>query len=135
MANEILTSGIKVSYATTASGEFTRIMNVENFPDLGGSKDKVEVTNLGDTCHRYIDGIDNYGDTLTFSVFYDKAEFNALKALTGIVYWKIELPDDASSGTTCTFSGSCNVVIAGASGNEALKYNLNITPNSAMVFA
>lgn len=132
MANEILTSGIKVSYATTASGEFTRIMNVEDFPDLGGSKDKVEVTNLGDTAHRYIDGIDNYGDTLTFNCFYDKTEFDVLKALTGIIYWKVELRDD---GTVCTFSGSCNVNISGGKPGEAVKYALNITPNSAMVFA
>lgn len=138
MANEVCTSKVKVFYkATSAGSDYTRIVNVEDFPDLGGEKDKIEVTNLGDASHRYIDGIDNYGDTLTFNVFYDKTEFSALNALTGIVYWKIDLGDGESDGssTVCTFSGSCNVKISGSTGNNALKYTLNITPNSKMIFA
>lgn len=136
MANEIGTHKIKVYYKTSSTGsDYTQIVNVDSFPDLGGTKDRVEVTNLSDSCHRYIDTIDNYGDTLTFTAYYDKTEFNAVKALIGVVYWKVEINDNDSAPTACTFSGSVDVQIGGGGVGEALKYNINITPNSAMVFA
>lgn len=136
MANEVGTHKIKVYYKTSAAAEqYTHLVNVDSFPDLGGSKDKIEVTNLSDSCHRYIDGIDNYGDTLTFTAYFDKTEFAAVSALTGIIYWKVEIDDDVSNPTTCTFTGSVNFQIAGGGVGEAVKYNINITPNSAMVFA
>ena len=137
MANEIGVDKIKVYYKATSTAEsYTQIVNVDSFPDLGGSKDKIEVTNLSDGCHRYIDGIDNYGDTLTFTAYYDKAEFAAVNALKGVVFWKVEINDDETNPTTCTFSGTVSVQLGGNSvGANAMKYNINITPNSAMVFA
>lgn len=135
MANEVGTHKIKVYYDAAGEGTWTHIVNVDSFPDLGGSKDKIEVTNLSDTCHRYIDGIENYGDTLTFTAFYDKAEFDAVSALEGIVNWKVEITLDGSEKAECTFSGSCNTVLAGGGVGEGVKYNIDITPNSAMVWA
>ena len=129
-----LTKGLKLSYKATSGGStFTDLTNLQEFPDLGGSRDTVETTTLDDSAHVYIDGLENYGDSLEFIFLYEKTQFEALQALSGIIDWKVTLP--GTSGATCTFKGSCSVRLNGTGTNDALKYTLTITPNSAAVWA
>ena len=129
-----LTKGLKLSYKATSSGStYTDLTNLQEFPDLGGSRDTVETTTLDDAAHVYIDGLENYGDSLEFTFLYEKTQFEALQALSGNVSWKVTLP--GTSAATCSFSGSCSVRLNGTGVNDALKYTLAITPSSAAVWA
>jgi len=129
-----LTKGLKLSYKATSSGStFTDLTNLQDFPDLGGSRDTVETTTLDDAAHVYIDGLENYGDSLEFTFLYDKTQFSALQALSGNIDWKVTLP--GTGAATCTFKGSCSVRLNGAGVNAALTYTLAITPSSAAVWA
>ena len=130
MANEVLSQGIKFSYKV-GEAEFIELDNLLEIAELGGDVEAVEVTNLGDTAHRYIDGLRNYGDTLTFKFNYDGAQFDTLNNLTGIIDWKVTLPDEVS----CTFKGSCSVKLDGVGINAPITYSLNIKPNSEMIWA
>ena len=40
----ILSKGVKLSYKATAAGTFAEIPNLQEFPDLGGAAEKVDVT-------------------------------------------------------------------------------------------
>ena len=126
----VISKGIKLSYKT-AENTYTELTNLQEIPELGGDAEAIEITTLGDSAHMYTDGILNYGDSLPFVFLYEKTQFTTLQGLTGSVDWKVSLPDSS----TCSFSGSCSVKLAGVGVNAALTYTLSIKPDSAMVWA
>lgn len=126
MDNAVISKGIKLSYGKDTA--FTELTNLQEIPELNGDTDAIEITTLADAAHTYTDGLKNYGDSLPFKFLYEKEQFNTLNGLTGSHNWKVELPD----GSTCTFSGTCSVKLAGVGASAALSYTLSIKPNSAM---
>ena len=132
----VISKGITLSYKAASGSTFTELNNLMEIPELGGSKDSIEVTTLADSAHVYTDGIDSYGDSITFKFLYDATQFAALQALNGVVTWKVSLPDGANGAvdTTCTFSGTAAVKLDGVGVNAALTYQLSIRPISAMVW-
>lgn len=127
----IKTQGIKLSYK--AGEAWTDLHDCLGIPELGGTKDKIEITTLDSTAHEYMNGLDNYGDSLDFQFLYKDEQFRALNALEGVVEWKVTLP--APSTMSATFSGECAVRLDAAAGNDKVTYTLGITPSSAIVFA
>ena len=126
-----ISKGIKLSYKTSNGESYTELTNLQEIPELGGDAESIEITTLADAAHMYTDGILNYGDNLPFVFLYEKTQFTTLQGLTGSVDWKVSLPDNS----TCSFSGSCSVKLAGVGVNAALTYTLSIKPDSAMVWA
>ena len=127
----VISKGIKLSYKTSGGENYTELTNLQEIPELGGDAEAIEITTLADSAHMYTDGILNYGDSLAFIFLYEKTQFTTLQGLTGSVDWKVSLPDDS----TCSFSGTCSVKLAGVGVNAALTYTLSIKPNSAMTWA
>lgn len=132
MATGILSKGIKLGYSATKSSTYTDIPDLQEVPNLGGSAEKVEVTTLTDSNHRYINGIKDFGD-LEFKFLYDNStetsNYRVLKGLetTGAVtYWQVTFPD----GTKFTFSGQVSTQIDSAAVNSALTFTATITLNS-----
>ena len=127
-----ISKGIKLSYkAAGGESQFTDLTNLQEIPELGGDVEAIEITTLSDAAHMYTDGILNYGDSLPFVFLYEKEQFATLQGLSGSVNWKVSLPDNS----TCSFSGTCSVKLAGVGVNAALTYSLNIKPDSAMTWA
>ena len=127
-----ISKGIKLSYkATSGDSQFTELTNLQEIPELGGDVEAIEITTLSDAAHMYTDGILNYGDSLPFVFLYEKEQFTTLQGLSGSVNWKVSLPDNS----TCSFTGTCSVKLAGVGVNAALTYTLSIKPDSAMVWA
>ena len=126
-----ISKGIKLSYKTSGGETYTDLTNLQEIPELGGDAESIEITTLADAAHMYTDGILNYGDSLPFVFLYEKTQFTTLQGLTGSVDFKVSLPDNS----TCSFSGTCSVKLAGVGVNTALTYTLSIKPDSAMVWA
>jgi hypothetical protein len=131
MANEVISKGITLSYKNGTAGDFVELTNLSEIPELGGDVEAIEVTNLSDGAHRYVDGIKNYGDSLGFKFYYEKQQFETLNGLTGVIQWKVTLPDN----TSCSFSGTSSIKLDGVGINAALTYTLNVKPNSEMIWA
>lgn len=127
----VISKGIKLSYKTGSGSSFTDLTNLQEIPELGGNSEAIEITTLEDAAHMYTDGILNYGDSLAFTFLYEKTQFETLQDLTGSVSWQVTLPDN----TTCTFTGTSSVKLAGVGVNAALTYTLNVKPDSAMTWA
>lgn len=125
----VISKGITLSYKN--GGEFIELTNLQEIPELGGDSEAIEITTLADAAHVYTDGLLSYGDSLGFVFLYEKEQFTTLNGLSGTSEWKVELPD----GTTCTFSGTSSVKLAGAGIATALTYTLSVKPNSAMAWA
>ena len=107
------------------------LTNLQEIPELGGTRESIEITTLGDDAHMYTDGILNYGDNIAFKFLYEKEQFTTLNGLKGTQTIVVTLPDSS----TCTFSGTCSVKLDGVGINAPLTYTLNVKPNSAMVWA
>ena len=107
------------------------LTNLQEIPELGGTRESVEITTLGDDAHMYTDGILNYGDNISFKFLYEKEQFTTLNGLKGTQNVVVTLPD----ASTCTFTGTCSVKLDGVGINAPLTYTLNVKPNSAMVWA
>ena len=120
-----ISKGITLSYGDKA------LTNLMEIPELGGDREKIEVTVLSSEAHVYTDGIYNYGDSLTFKFLYEEEQFMTLNSLVGEQQWKVTLPD----GATCSFGGTCSVKLDGVGINAALTYSLMVTPSSQMTWA
>ena len=69
----------------TTSGSSTtyeKLVDIKDFPDLGGAPEMLETTTLSDKMQTYIPGIQSL-DALEFNANYTKEEFTKLKALEG----------------------------------------------------
>lgn len=130
MSNAIISKGITLSYKTSGGSSYTTLTDLQEIPELGGDSEAIEITTLDDAAHMYTDGILNYGDSLAFIFLYKKEQFTTLQGLEGSIEWKVSLPDS----TTCTFSGTSSVKLAGVGVNAALTYTLSIKPNSSMTW-
>ena len=127
----VISKGIKLSYKAASGDSYIELTNLQEIPELGGDAEAIEITTLADAAHMYTDGILNYGDSLAFIFLYEKTQFTTLQGLEGSQDWKVSLPDNS----TCSFSGTCSVKLAGVGVNAALTYTLSIKPNSAMAWA
>lgn len=125
----VISKGITLSYKVADS--FIALTNLQEIPDLGGTKEAIEITTLADAAHMYTDGLINYGDSLEFKFLYEGTQFEALNALKAASEWQVALPD----GATCVFSGTSSVRLDGVGVNAALTYTLAIKPTSEMVWA
>lgn len=102
------------------------LKGLQDIPELGGTKEAIEITCLEDEARKYTDGIENYGDSIPFTFLYDADQFASFETSTEADTWKVTLPD----GKFCTFQGKGSVKLNGVGVNGALTYTLNIRPNS-----
>ena len=61
---------------------YEKLIDIKEFPDLGGAPEMLETTTLSDNMQTYIPGIQSL-DALEFTANYTKTDFTKLKALEG----------------------------------------------------
>lgn len=84
----VLTKGIELRYREANSegefsGDFTKLNDLQEIPDLGGTTDTVEVTTFDDAAHMYIKGLLDYGDSVDFTFLYEATQFAMFGAMNG----------------------------------------------------
>lgn len=132
--SELLSKGIHLDICEdetiSDSSVFKTLYGLSSVPDVGGSPEKIEVTNLSDGNKRYIQGIKDYGD-LEFEFYYNKEEEssaedirNSYQKLREIekanksIWWQLVYPD----GTGHRWKGGVSVKRSAAGVNEALSF-------------
>ena len=122
------------------------LYGLKSTPELGGAREKKEVTNLLDTAHRYIAGLYRYDD-LTFDFYYNSADptpgitasqtaaaFRAARAveLSGAsVQQKVQFPD----GTYFTWSGQVSTRIRKMEVDGVMEFSIVSIPNTPLVYS
>lgn len=119
----ILTKGVAFKMGAVAtSPTYTEVPNLQEFPDLLGSFESVDVTTLADNWKHYIPGIRDVGGSLAFAFLYDNTatgNFRTIKAAEGTEKAiEIAFPD----GTKFHFNGYVGAQINGKGVNEALTF-------------
>jgi hypothetical protein len=128
----LLSKGIKLSYKMDGDSTWNELTNLQEIPEIGnGAPEKIEVTVLSDEAKKYIAGLGDSGQELSFKFLYEKAQFSTLAALDGTQDWQVELPD----GATASFSGVPSVKMGSAGTNAAVNYSLTIIVESLITFA
>ena len=122
------------------------LYGLKSTPELGGEREKKEVTNLLDTAHRYIAGLYKYDD-LTFDFYYNSAETNpnvsaaqtaaAFRAARAVelsgasVQQKVVFPD----GTYFTWTGQVSTKIKKMDADGVMEFSIISVPNTALTYS
>ena len=117
---------------------YEKLIDIKNFPDLGGAPEMLETTTLSDGMQTYIPGIQSL-DGLEFTANYDKEAFSSLKDMEGEEYEFSVWFGGTESGSTVTptgengkfnFSGQLSVYPVGGDVNAVVEMNINIAPST-----
>jgi hypothetical protein len=117
---------------------YTKLIDIKDYPDLGGEPEMIETTTLSDKMHTYVDGVQSL-DALTFTANYDKTDYAKIKALEGAVHDFAVWFGGEGEGSSLTptgsegkfkFSGTVSVYVTGGGVNEATNMNITIAPST-----
>lgn len=131
-------STYKVFLMHKASATWEKLIDIKEFPDLGGSPEMLETTTLSDKMQTYIPGIESL-DSLEFSSNYTLADYKTLKALEGKDEQYAVWFGGTESGDTVTptgtdgkfkFKGQLSVFPVGGGVNEVVGMTITIAPST-----
>ena len=117
---------------------YEKLIDIKNFPDLGGAPEMLETTTLSDGMQTYIPGIQSL-DGLEFTANYDKEDFSTLKAMEGTEYeFSVWFGGTVSGGTVTPtgdngkfdFSGQLSVFPVGGDVNAVVEMTISIAPST-----
>ena len=130
-------------YKASGASDYTKLVDIKDYPDLGGAPEMLETTTLSDSMQTYTAGIQSL-DAMTFSCNYSKADYETIKALEQntsdtdfAIYFggtetsgKITTPDDKF-----TFKGKISVFVTGGGVNEVRGMTVTIAPSTVITKA
>lgn len=122
---------------------YEKVIDIKDFPDLGGAPEMLETTTLSDKMQTYIPGIQSL-DALEFTANYTKTDFTKLKALEGkeesyAVWFGGEktggvLTPTGSDGKF-EFKGQLSAFPVGGGVNEVVDMTVTIAPSTPITVA
>ena len=131
-------SSYKTFLMVKESAAFEKLVDIKNFPDLGGSPEMLETTTLSDGMQTYIPGIQSL-DGLEFTANYDKTDFDKLKAMEGQEFDFSVWFGGTVAGSVVTptgengkfdFKGYLSVFPVGGDVNAVVEMTISIAPSS-----
>lgn len=123
---------------STDGSQYEKLIDIKDFPDLGGAPEMLETTTLSDSMQTYIPGIQSL-DALEFNTNYTKEDFEKLKALEGQDLHYAVWFGGTVSGSTVTptgadgkfeFKGSLSAFPVGGGVNEVIGMTVTIAPST-----
>ncbi|MBE6683472.1 MAG: phage tail protein [Ruminococcaceae bacterium] len=131
-------STYKVFLMKKENDAYAKLVDIKDFPDLGGSPEMLETTTLSDKMQTYIPGIQSL-DALEFNANYTKADYAKIKALEGqeldLSVWfggtetNGTLTPDGSDGKF-NFKGYVSVFVVGGGTNEVIGMTVSVAPST-----
>jgi len=134
----ISTYKVFLMYKASASADYTKLVDIKEFPDLGGEPELLETTTLTDGAQTFIPGIQQL-DSMTFTANYTKTDYTTLKGLEGTEKSYAVWFGGTVSGTTVTptgsdgkfeFDGQLSVYANGGGVNEVVNMSITIAPST-----
>lgn len=134
----ISTYKVFLMHKGASESAYTKLIDIKEFPDLGGDPEMLETTTLSDKMQTYIAGIQSL-DGLSFTANYDLTNFKALKALEGknekFAVWfggtenAGTLTPTGSDGKF-SFDGQLTAYPTGGGVNEVVDIGITIAPST-----
>lgn len=127
-------------YKSSSSSDYTKLVDIKDYPDLGGEPEMLQTTTLSDKMHTYVAGIQSL-ESLTFTTNYNLADFKTVQALEGSQHdFAVWFGGTESGGTVTptgsegkfTFSGELVVYVNGGGVNEVTDMTITIAPSTVI---
>lgn len=119
-ANTILKS------ASEKAGTFTKLLDITDYPDLGGTPNMLDTTDLSATKFQTsILGLQEAPD-LTFEANYDLETYTTISAMTGVHWFNLEFGDAGVDGIF-EWSGDISIYAGGGGVDEVRKMTVTIS--------
>lgn len=132
-------STYKTSLMTSDDGTaWEKLLDIKDFPDLGGEPEMLETTTLSDNMQTYIAGIQSLS-ALTFTANYTLTDYKKLNAVAGMRKHYAVWFGAAESGGTLTpdgtdgkfsLEGELSVFVTGGGVNEVVDMTISIAPST-----
>ncbi len=136
-------STYKVFLMKKGETDYEKLVDIKDFPDLGGSPEMLETTTLSDKMQTYIPGIQSL-DALEFNANYTKEDYAKIKALEGteleLSVWfggaetNGTLTPDGADGKF-NFKGYVSVFVVGGGTNEVIGMTVAVAPSTPITVA
>ena len=133
-------STYKIFLMKKSDSAWEKLVDIKEFPDLGGSPEMLETTTLSDRMQTYIPGIQSL-DALEFNANYTLADYTKLKALEGVENEYAVWFGGTEAGDTVTptgsdgkfkFKGQLSAFPVGGGVNEVVDMTITIAPSTAI---
>lgn len=138
----ISTYKVFLMHKGASESAYTKLIDIKEFPDLGGDPEMLETTTLSDKMQTYIAGIQSL-DGLSFKANYDLTNFKALKALEGKnEKYAVWFGGTENAGTLTptgsdgkfSFDGQLTAYPTGGGVNEVVDIGITIAPSTPIQF-
>lgn len=138
----ISTYKVFLMHKASSAEDYTKLVDIKEFPDLGGEPEMLETTTLSDKMQTYIAGIQSL-EGLNFTANYTKQDFAKLKELDGkdekFAVWfggtesgGVVTPDGSEG--KFSFDGQLSVFPVGGGVNEVVDMSITIAPSTVIDF-
>ena len=136
-------STYKIFLMMKNSSTYEKLIDIKDFPDLGGSPEMLETTTLSDKMQTYIPGIQSL-DALEFTANYTKEDFTKLKALEGqekeFAVWfggteEANVLTPTGTDGKFEFKGQLSAFPVGGGVNEVVDMTVTIAPSTPITMA
>lgn len=136
-------STYKIFLMKKSTSTYEKLIDIKEFPDLGGAPEMLETTTLSDNMQTYIPGVQSL-DALEFTANYTKEDFTKLKALEGqeceFAVWFGGTGEGGTLVPTGTdgkfeFTGQLSVFPVGGGVNEVVDMTVTIAPSTPITMA
>lgn len=126
-----------------SSTTYSKLVDIKDFPDLGGTPEMLDTTTLSDKMKTSIAGIQSI-DSLQFTLNYDSDTYDTLDALTGVeTKYAVWFGGTESSGVVTPtgsegkfeFTGTSSVYATGKGVNEVREMVFTIAPSTPIIKA
>lgn len=134
----ISTYKVFLMHKGASESAYTKLIDIKEFPDLGGDPEMLETTTLSDKMQTYIAGIQSM-DGLSFTANYDLADYKSLKALEGKdEKYAVWFGGTETAGTLTptgsdgkfSFDGQLTAYPTGGGVNEVVGIGITIAPST-----
>ena len=132
------TSSYKTFLMYKKADAYEKLVDIKDFPDLGGAPEMLETTTLSDPMQTYVEGIQSQ-DALEFTINYDLAIYETISALKGtetefgVWFGGTDvggvITPDGSDGKF-NFKGYISIRVVGKGVNEVKEAILSIAPST-----
>lgn len=124
----INTYGITLRHKASGS-TYTKLVDIKDFPDLGGAPEMLETTTLSDAMQTYIEGIQS-SEALEFTANYTKTDYETLLALKGNAESFAVYFGETGQNGIFYFNGYLSVRVNGGGVNEVVGMTISIAPST-----
>lgn len=128
--------------STGTTPTWSKLLDITEFPNLGGDPELLDTTTLSDKMRTFILGIQN-NEGLQFTANYDKTLYNTLSGMSGSQHYGVWFGGAVSGNTVepdgsdgkFTFDGELSVYVNGAGVNAVRTMNITIAPTTEITFS